>query len=90
MNSQQRLLLYCTIYSSNNHHNIAVNVILHLSLKEKYTVNPTWFNSTATRKVPENPETEAIHSHLSCPFIYTADTQEWITHNQSHQHNWLK
>lgn len=50
----------CTIYSSNKHHDIAVNITRHLSLEGNHTVNQTQFYSTATRrkkkKVPENPE----------------------------------
>lgn len=83
-----------TLYNlqfSNYHHNIAVNVTLHLSLREKkYTVNLRRFYSTATReKVPENPKRPQpfIHSftlRLSCTMIYTASTHSKVSHTRTY------
>lgn len=64
---KQRLQLW-TLYNlqfSNNHHNIAVNVTLNLSLKEKYTVSPRQFYSTATRKKCQRTQKRPK------PFIHT-------------------
>lgn len=61
---KQRLQLW-TLYNlqfSNNHHNIAVNVTLNLSLKEKYTVNRRQLYSTATRKKCQRTQKDRSHS----------------------------
>lgn len=48
-----------------------------LSLKEKYTVNPRQFYSTATRKVPENPKRPKPFVHtFNCPFTHESDWGE--------------
>lgn len=79
---KQRLQLW-TLYNlqfSNNHHNIAVNVTLHLSLKKKkiYSKSNTILQYSNKEKVPENPKRPK-------PFIHTQTvlllwfTQLWHT-----------
>lgn len=59
----------CTIYSSNNHHNIVANVTSPSKTKQKKnTVNPTHSKSTVQQRgksAREPKETEAVHSHFT-------------------------
>lgn len=86
-----------TLYNlqfSNHHHNIAVNVTLNLSLREKkYTVNLRRFYSTATggESAREPKETSAIHSltHTHTTVLHydwhCFNTEEGESHLHAHQ-----
>lgn len=72
-----------TLYNlqfSNNHHDIAVNVTLNLSLKEKkiYSKSKTTLQYSNKEKVPENPKRPQPFMLISTvlSLIYTASTQE--------------
>lgn len=90
MESQQKeqRVEWWTLYNlqfSNNHHNIAVNVTLNLSLKVKYTVNPRQVYSTATRKKCQRTQKDRSHSftlELSFALIYTTLTHSNVSYTQ--------
>lgn len=81
----------CTIYSSNNHHNIAVNVTLNVSLEEKYTVTPTQLYSTATRKKCQRTQRDRSRSFtLKLSFAFDLHRNDLHTTESLKTQVWLQ